>query len=79
MIELRAQFTLVENFGEADMTAAVDDGKCDVLIRIEFPDHLQHQELVEIRIEQAAHDGIEAPAVVIGSRRDIRNGHALKL
>ena len=77
MVELRPQFTFVDDLGKPDVAAAINDGKRDMLVRIEFPDHLQHEQLVEIGIEQAAHDRIEAEAVVIGSRRDIRNGHAV--
>ena len=49
-------------------------------VRIEFPDHLQHQQLVEIGIQQAAHDRVEAPAVVVGTRCDVGDcGHGGKL
>ena len=75
MIELGAQFALVDDFGKPDMAAAVDDREGDLLVRIEFPDHLQHQQLVEIGIEQAAHDRIEPPAMIVGSGRDVGNCH----
>ena len=75
MIELGAQFALVDDLGEADMLGAVDDRKGDALIRIEFADHLQHQQLVKIGIEQAAHDRVEPPAVVIGPGCNIGNCH----
>ena len=75
MIELGAQFALVDHFGEADGAAAVDDREGHVFVRIEFPDHLQHQQLVEIGIEQAAHDRVEPPAVIVGPRCDVRDCH----
>ena len=42
---------------------------------IEFPDHLQHQQLVKIGIEQAAHDRVEPPAVIVGPGCDVCNCH----
>ena len=75
MVELGAQFALVDDLGEPHMPAAVDDRKGDLLVRIEFPDHLQHQQLVEIGIEQAAHDRIEPPAVIVGSGCNVGDCH----
>src|SRR4029453_12793849 len=57
------------------MPGTVYDRKGDALIRIEFTDHLQHQQLVEIGIEQAAHDRIEAPAMINGSGSEIGHCH----
>ena len=75
VIELGAQFALVDHLGEADVAAAVDDREGDMVVRVEFPDHLQHQQLVEIGIEQAAHDRIEPPAVIVGPGRDVCDCH----
>jgi hypothetical protein len=75
MIELGAQLALVDHLGEPDMPAAIDHRKGGVLGRVEFPDHLQHQELVEIGIEQAAHDRIEPPAMVVSPGRDVCDCH----
>src|SRR6266581_1536577 len=58
------------------MPAPIDDRKGGVLARVEFPDHLQHQQLVEIGIEQAAHDRIEPPAMIVGPGRDVCDCHA---
>ena len=57
------------------MPAAIDDREGRVLVRVERPDHLQHQQFVEIRIEQAAHDRVESPAMIIGPGRDICDCH----
>src|SRR5690606_9761695 len=38
---------------------------------IEAPDHLQHQELVEVRVEQRAHDRVELPGMVVDALRDV--------
>ena len=58
MIELLAQFHLVDLFRQPHSLGAVDQGKRRVDFRIEFPDHLQHQQLVEICINQAADDRV---------------------
>src|SRR6187549_2890141 len=58
------------------MPGTVYDRKGDALIRIEFTDHLEHQQLVEIGIEQAAHDRVEPPAVVVSPGCDICHCHA---
>lgn len=61
------------------MPAAVDDRKRGVLIAAKFPDHLQHQQLAKIGIEQAAHDRIEPPAVIEGPGCDVCDRHAATL
>ena len=76
VVELGAKLALVDHLGEAHMPAPVDDRKGDLLVRVKFPNHLLHQQLVEIGIEQAAHDRIEPPAVIVGSGRNVCNRHA---
>ena len=76
VIELRAQLRLVDDLGKPHMPAAVDDRKGDLLARVELPNHLLHQQLVEIGVEQAAHDRVEPPAVIIGSARNVCDCHA---
>src|SRR5690606_27827110 len=39
------------------------------------PDHLQHQELVEVRIDQAANDRVELPGMVIDPARNVGLRH----
>ena len=51
MVELRAQFALVDLLGQMH-ACAVDQREGRVDLGVEAPDHLQHQQLVEIRIEQ---------------------------
>src|SRR5260370_9447758 len=75
VIELGAQLALVDDFGEPHMARAIDDGKSDPLVRVEFPNHLLHQQLVKIGIEQAAHDRVEPPAVIVSPRCDICDCH----
>ncbi len=79
MIELLAQFALVDLFGKTDALGAVDQSEGGVDIRIELPDHLQHQKLVEVRIDQAADDRIELPGVIVDAPCDIGPGHASPL
>ena len=74
MVELGTQLAFVDHFGKPHLLAAVDDRKRDLLIRVKLPYHLQHQQFVEIGVQQAAHDRVEPPAVVVGPRRDISNG-----
>ena len=75
MVELRAQLALVDLVGEPDRGRAVDQREGRLDVGIEPPDHLQHQQLVEIRVEQAADDRIELPGVVVDPSRDIGLGH----
>jgi len=43
MVELGAQLALVNDLGEPYVARAVDDRECHLLIRVRFPNHLQHQ------------------------------------
>ena len=76
MVELGAQFALVDDLREADARGAVDDRECRVDVRMQLADHLEHQQFVEIGIEQAAHDRVEPPAVIVGACRDVGQDHA---
>lgn len=76
MVELFAQRAFVDLLRQLDAGRTVDQRKGGVHIRIELPDHLQHQELVEIRVDQTADDRVEFPGVVINPARDIGLGHA---
>ncbi|OIQ64458.1 hypothetical protein GALL_539920 [mine drainage metagenome] len=75
VIELGAKLALVDHFGETHMLAPVDDRKGDALVRVKFPDHLQHQQFVKIGIEQAAHDRVEPPSVIVGPACDVCDCH----
>ncbi len=75
MIELGAQFGLIDIICQSHGPAAIDQRESDRQLRIEVPDHLQHQQLVEIGIEQAADDWIEPPVVIIGPCGDIGDRH----
>ena len=55
----------------------VDQRKCRLDLGVEPPDHLQHQKLVEVGIEQAADDGVELPGVVVDTPGDVGLRHVL--
>ncbi|MCY1240027.1 hypothetical protein D9M72_528550 [compost metagenome] len=75
MIKLIAQFLLVDLVGKPHRLRAVDQREGRIDVRIELPDHLQHQKLVEIRVQQAAHDRVELPGMVIDTPGDIGLRH----
>jgi hypothetical protein len=50
---------------------AIDELERDATIRVLLPDHLQHQKLIKIRIEQRAHDRVDAERVIIDARGEI--------
>ena len=72
VVELGDKFVAVDDVGEADRARAVLQPEGNGCRRLQLPDHLQHQELVEIRVEQRADDRIDAEGVVVGAPREIR-------
>ena len=73
MIELVDEFALVDDVGQAHLGRAVDELESDPAIAVQLPDHLQHQQLVKVRIEQGAHDRIDAEGVIVDTCGDIRD------
>ena len=72
MVELVAQLRLVDLVGEAHRPCVrLISEKVRLHVRVEAPDHLQHQQLVEIGVEQAADDRVELPGVVVDPLGDI--------
>ncbi len=57
--------------GEADAGGAVDDLAGDVGGGEVLPDELEHEELVEVGVEQGADDGVQLPVVVVGSLGEV--------
>ena len=76
MIELVDQLALVDDIGEPDRRRPVDELESDLALRMHLPDHLEHQKLVEIRVEQRAHDRIDAKRVIVDAGCDIRGHYA---
>ena len=71
VVELRPELGLVDLLGELDAGLPVDQREGGIDLGVEAPDHLQHQELVEIGVEQAPDDRIELPGVVVDPGRDV--------
>ena len=79
MVELLAQFHLVDLVGEADAQVAIDQREGRLHVRVQPLDHLQHQQLVEVGIEQAADDRIELPGVVVDPSARYRFAPSFKI
>ena len=71
VIELVDQLALVDDVGEPDAGRAVDELESHPALAVQPPDHLQHQQLIEIRIEQRAHDRIDAERVIVDAGGEI--------
>ena len=78
MIELVDQFALLHNIREPDRRGAIDELKGHLELWMHLPDHLEHQELIEVRVEQRANRRIDAKGVIIDAGCDIR-GHRASL
>src|SRR3984957_603032 len=76
MIELVDQLALVDDIREPDRRRPVDELKSNLALRMQFPDHLEHQELVKIGVEQRSHRRIDAKRVIIDAGCDIRGHYA---
>jgi len=59
VLHLVNEFLAREHVGEAHRGGAVEQRERDVGGRVVLPDELEHQQLVEIGIEQGARDGVE--------------------
>src|SRR5262249_46210798 len=76
MIELIAQLPLVDLLGDAHPCGAVDQRKRRLNVAIEAPDHLEHHQLVEIGVEQAADARVELEGEVVDPLADVgRDSH----
>ncbi len=75
MVEMGAQLRLVDLVGQAHPARAVGEREGDRQVRMQPPNHLQHQELVEIGVEKAAHDRVELERVVPHPRGDVGRDH----
>ena len=57
--------------GEADARGAVVDLAGDVGGGEVLPDELEHQQLVEVGVEQGADDGVQLPVVIVGALGEV--------
>ena len=71
VVELVAQLLFLDLLGDADAACPIDHRECHLGLRMQPPDHLQHQQLVEVGVEQAADDRIELPGVVVDPLGDV--------
>ena len=74
VVELRPEVVLVDEVRQRHVARAVDQAELDLDVGVAAEHRLQHQELVEVGVEQRAHDRVDAPAVVVHPGRDV--GHA---
>ncbi len=65
VVELIAERGGRDAVGEADVHGAVVDLAGDVGGGEVLPDELEHEELVEVGVEEGADDGVELPVVVV--------------
>jgi hypothetical protein len=77
-IELLAKLADVDLLGELHRFRPVGEGEAHVHVRIPKVDELVHQELVEIRVEQRAHDRIDMVAVVEGALGEVHQSMCLR-
>lgn len=73
MVELFAQFALINEFREADRFGAVDQRKCDICVGTIAKDRLAHQKLIEIGVDQRAYNRVDFPFVVPDACGDINH------
>ena len=76
MIELVDQLPFVDDLGEPDRGRPVDELEGHLPLRMHLPDHLEHQQLVEVRVQQRPDRGVDPKRVVIDAGCDIRSHHA---
>jgi hypothetical protein len=65
VIQLLAQGRDRNAVGESNRQCAVVNLASDLSLREVLPDELEHQEFVEVGVEEGAHDGVELPVVVV--------------
>ena len=76
VIELVGELALVHDVGESHRRRPVDELEGHLELRMHLPDHLEHQKLVEVRIEQRADRWIDTERMIIDAGCDIRGHYA---
>ena len=74
-VELKRNVAFGDFIGDAHIGCAVDDAEGDGNIAVLAPDHLEHQQLVEIGVEQGPQDRIEPERMVVRPGRDVGETH----
>ena len=63
--KLLAQVFHFDNFTQANGGSAIDEGERGARLPEMLPDELEHEELVEVGVEQGAGDGVHLPVVIV--------------
>ena len=71
--ELLAQLRDADDFAQAHRSGAIDEREGGARAGEMLPDELEHEELVEIGVEQGAGDGIHLPVVIVRAAGEIDN------
>ena len=71
IIQLVSQLPLINDSCQTNALGTVDHAERRAHIAMARMDGLQHQQLIKIRVEQRAHDGVEFPRMVIDPFGDI--------
>src|ERR1022692_4168971 len=72
MIELRDQLFMREGVYGA-CGRAVENGERHARLRVMLPDKLQHQQFVEVGIEQRTRNRVECPVVIVRPLREVHD------
>ncbi len=76
-LELLAELVEVDEMTERNSRAAIGEGEFGVGFGEMLPDELEHEELVEVGIEQRARDRIEFPVMVVGAASEVDDHSSL--
>jgi hypothetical protein len=79
VLKLFSKFTQIHDLAEVDFMRSVHQRERRASLREMLPDELQHQQLVEIVIEQRSRDRIELPVVVVRASGKVDNHGAVIL
>ena len=71
--KLLAQLCEADDFAQAHRRGAIDERECGAGAGEMLPDELEHEELVEIGVEQGARDGIHLPVVIVRAAGEVDN------
>ena len=74
VVELGADVLLGDELGERHVGRAVDQAELDGDVAVTPEDRLQHQELVEVGVEQRPDDRVDPPVVVVDAGGDVGHG-----
>ena len=69
--ELLAEFVDGNDVSKANGGAAVEEGEGGLGGGEVFPDELEHEEFIEVGVEERARDGVEFPVVVVRATGDV--------